>query len=227
MKKSSLHQTCRKKKYESDSYTTFLSFCEWWWWWIQCSWLAYVVFLRMRCDTQNFYIVFCIIVTNHFCLKIFFFPPHFPSIFIWYMYTLQYNTEQHTVGAERQQATTSITTTFFHKVIILSHYGYGIIGFFSLLISIWANSLSMSTGICVQESTSVHIKCWLLLFASCRRSTDTKEKEEDDDYNDGKKMCWHRNKFFYQWFELNILAWRNYASEQFPRIYQNEFNDGI
>lgn len=85
-------------------------------------------------------IVFSIIVTNHFVLKhsIFFCShiPHFPSIITFHLLICGTDT---TTMLMLPLSLPPSSSSLYGKVIILSHYVYGIIGFFSLLISIWAN----------------------------------------------------------------------------------------
>lgn len=202
------HESCRRRLlWFARLFCIFLA----------CGWLC----LSFACDVildKQFYIVFGIIVTNHFASEYFhsvFFSlchNHFPSITFHLL--ICWSAENAT--ANGTNATND--NVLFRKVIILSHYGYGIIGFFSLLISIWANSFSTSAEY-VRESASVLCTSMKMILICCRRCHwcccyfsrfhqfrrrmrwDVSEKEREREKN-----CWRINKFVYRWFELNIVA---------------------
>lgn len=148
---------------------------------------------------KKFCIVFCIIVTNHtlglgnllflgVCVFVwFFFAPIFHRLYFICL-----------CGVWMRRSP-------FPKVIILSHYGYSIIGFFSLLISIWANSLCMGVRNMCGNRTSVH-RMSTLVFAfwtnkikrekkyrmKRRESVRGREREKERKRKREKKMLTHK-----------------------------------
>lgn len=103
-------------------------------------------------------------------------------------------------------------STSFHKVIILSHYGWSIMRFFSLLISIWVKQVEQTTVLawllakctCVYGYVTGIDKCaaWYSEAVFFPRFQYRRTKQKRNRW----KKCWRINKFLDQWFELEQIA---------------------